>query len=351
MAGPSEETDRVTTEAPVQRRTATRGGSASGGPAAGRPGRAFALAIVSRYALLIALALLVALFSILRPETFFTTGNLASTLGIQASLALLAIGVTVALLVGEFDLSAASIMGMSASVIAYLTTVMGESVWLAVALVLFAGLVIGLVNAFFVVKVGIHSFIVTLGMGTLVTGGAIGLAGTTTIGGIPHKLTQIFQADVLGVEAAFFIMLGFAVIGWVLLQKMPLGRNIFFTGEAPTAAALAGIRVSALRVGSLVTSSVLASAAGVMLVGQIGAASPTIASPYLLPAYAAAFLGATAFTPGRFNIWGTLWAVYLLAVGTIGFQLLGFSSWVTDVFNGAVLILAVAFSRLFGRQR
>lgn len=306
--------------------------------------------ILQRYALLVALAVLIALFSILRPSSFFSTGNLASTLGIQASLALLALGVTVVLLVGEFDLSAASVMGMSAGVVAYLTTAQDFSILSAVAIVLIGGAVIGAVTSFFVVKVGIHSFIVTLGMGTLVTGAAIGLAGTTTIGGIPDGLTDVFRTNIVGVEAAFFIMLGIAVVGWILLQKMPLGRNIFFTGEAPTAAALAGIRVNALRVGSLVTSSVLAALAGVMLVGQIGAASPTIAAPYLLPAYAAAFLGATAFTPGRFNVWGTLWAVYLLAVGTIGFQLLGFSSWVTDVFNGAVLILAVAFSRIFGRQ-
>jgi ribose transport system permease protein len=264
---------------------------------------------------------------------------------------LLALGVTVVLLVGEFDLSAASVMGMSASVVAYLTTARDFSILAAVAVVLVAALLIGAVTSFFVVKVGIHSFIVTLGMGTLVTGAAIGLAGTTTIGGIPDGLTDVFRANIVGVEAAFFLMLAVAVIGWVLLQKMPLGRNIFFTGEAPTAAALAGNRVPALRVGSLVTSSVLAALAGVMLVGQIGAASPTIAAPYLLPAYAAAFLGATAFTPGRFNVWGTLWAVYLLAVGTVGFQVLGLNSWVTDVFNGAVLVVAVAFSRLFGRQR
>lgn len=306
--------------------------------------------VLQRYALLVALAVLVATFSILRPESFFTGANLASTLGIQSSLALLALGVTVVLLVGEFDLSAASVMGMSASLVAYLTKADGFSAPLAVGVVLLAGAAIGAVTAFFVVKVGIHSFIVTLGMGTLVTGAAIGLAGTTTIGGVPAGLTDVFRAEVLGVESAFFLMLAVAVVGWVLLQKMPLGRNIFFTGEAPTAAALAGIRVTALRVGSLMTSSVLAACAGVMLVGQIGAASPSIAAPYLLPAYAAAFLGATAFTPGRFNIWGTLWAVYLLAVGTIGFQLLGFSSWVTDVFNGAVLVLAVAFSRIFGRQ-
>lgn len=307
--------------------------------------------LLQRYALLVALLVLVVLFSILRPESFFSVANLTTTLGISAPLALLALGVTVVLLVGEFDLSAAAVMGMSASLIAYLTTAQGYSVLSAVLVVLLVALVTGAVTGFFVVKVGIHSFIVTLGMGTVVTGAAIGFAGTTTVGGVPAALTDFFRTRLLDVEAAFFVMLAVGVVGWVVLQKMPLGRNIFFTGEAPRAAALAGIRVDLLRVGSLVASSLLAACAGVMLVGQIGAASPTIATPYLLPAYAAAFLGATAFTPGRFNIWGTVWAVYLLAVGTVGFQVLGLSSWVTDVFNGAVLIVAVAFSKIFGRQR
>ena len=339
----------VTTEPTVGLQAGSGSSHEAKGAGLGMIGRAGAV-VLQRYALLVALVVLIAVFSVLRPESFFTPANLTSTLGIQASLALLALGVTVVLLVGEFDLSAAAVMGMSASLVAYLTTARGLSVTAAVVVVLLAALVTGAVTAFFVVRVGIHSFIVTLGMGTVVTGVAIGLAGTTTIGGVPSAITDAFRSRILGIEAAFFVMLAVALVMWVLLQKMPLGRNIFFTGEAPTAAALAGIRVGALRVGSLVASSLLAACAGVMLVGQIGAASPTISAPYLLPAYAAAFLGATAFTPGRFNVWGTLFAVYLLAVGTTGFQLLGFSSWVTDVFNGAVLVLAVAFSRIFGRK-
>ncbi|WP_131105948.1 ABC transporter permease [Ornithinimicrobium sufpigmenti] len=307
--------------------------------------------VVDRYALLAAMVVLIGIFSALRPDVFLTAANFTSMLGIQAPLAVLALGVTVVLLVGEFDLSAASVMGMSAAVMAYLTTVHEWPVLVALAVVLVSALAIGLTSAFFVVKVGIHSFIVTLGMGTLVTGAALGVAGSTTIGGVPDSLTSVFRTRVLGVDAAFFIMLAIAVIGWIVLQKTPVGRNTYFVGQAPTAAALAGIKVPSLRVGALVTSSLLAALAGVMMLGQVGAASPGIASPYLLPAYAAGFLGATAFTPGRFNVWGTVFAVYLLAIGTVGFQLLGFSNWVTSVFNGSVLILAVTFSTIFAKRR
>jgi ribose transport system permease protein len=316
------------------------------------PGRPAIVQVLQKYALLVALALLVVMFSVLRPTTFFTPANLTTTLGIQAAAALLVLGVTVVLLAGEFDLSLASVMGLSASVIAYLTTQKGTPVLAACALVLVASLVIGLLNAFFVVRVGINSFIVTLGCGTLVQGVAIGLAGSTTIGGVPDSLTGMFQGQWLGIQRSFFYMVVVAALFYVALGKMPLGRSLFFTGNARTAAALAGVRTERLRTGALVTSSLVAGCAGIMIVGQTGAASPTIAAPYLLPAYAAAYLGATAFTPGRFNVWGSLWAVYLLAVGTTGFQLLGLENWIIDFFNGAVLILAVAFSRIFdGRRR
>src|SRR5262245_6684584 len=126
--------------------------------------------LLQRNALLGALMILILLFSALRPDTFFTVDNLTTTLGIQAAAALLAIGVTVVLLAGEFDLSVASVMGMSASVVAYLTTQRGVPILIACVVVLVASAVIGLINAIFVVKVGVHSFIVTLGVGTLVQG-------------------------------------------------------------------------------------------------------------------------------------------------------------------------------------
>lgn len=309
-------------------------------------------AVLHRYALLIALTLLVLIFSALRPETFFSIDNFTTMLGIQAAAALLALGVTVVLLAGEFDLSVASTMGMSASVVAYLTTQHGTSVLVACVLALAISIVIGFVNALFVVKVGIHSFIVTLGMGTLVQGVAIGIAGSTTIGGLPDSFTKLFQSQVAGIQLSFFYVLLVAVGFYLVLGLMPMGRKLFFTGNARSAATLAGVRTKRIVTGSLVTSSLVGGLGGIMIVGQTGAASPTIAAPYLLPAYAAAFLGATAFTPGRFNVWGSMWAVFLLAVGTTGFQLLGLDSWVIDFFNGSVLVLAVAFARIFdGRRR
>jgi len=314
-----------------------------------RPSARFAPSM-QRYALLIALVILIAFFSGLRPGTFFSIGNLTTILSTQAALVILAIGVTIVLLVGEFDLSVASVMGMSSSAVAYFTTNVGVDPALACFMAVGLAASVGAVNAFFVVRLGINSFIVTLGMGTLVTGVAVGAFGSMTIGGLPNEFTSVFQTQVKGIQLSFFYMLVIGLCFYVALSFMPVGRSMFFTGNARKAATLAGIRTDLIRTMSLILAAVLSALAGIVLSGQTAAASPTIANAFLLPAYAAVFLGSTAFTPGRFNIWGTIWAVYFLAVGTTGLQFLGLQSWVVNVFEGAVLILAVAFSELFARS-
>lgn len=306
--------------------------------------------LMQRYALLIALIVLIAVFSGLRPATFFTIGNLTTMLSTQAALVILAIGVTIALLVGEFDLSVASVMGMSASAVAYFTTSAGIDPILACVIALALSVMVGSINALFVVRLGINSFIVTLGMGTLVTGIAVGAFGSMTMGGLPDGFTAIFQTQLYGVQLSFIYMMAIGVCFYIALNFMPVGRSMFFTGNARKAAMLAGIRTDRIRTTSLILASVLSALAGIVLSGQTAAASPTIANAFLLPAYAAVFLGSTAFKPGRFNVWGTIWAVYFLAVGTTGLQFLGLQSWVVNVFEGAVLILAVAFAEIFARS-
>ena len=317
------------------------------GSALARAGRAL---ITPGGAVFVLVALLLVAVIASNPS-FGEPGSLIRFIGRTAPIAIAAIGQYFVIVSGEFDLSMGSVVAMQV-VLAGNLIGQDESRILPVMLLMVApGPLVGNINGLATTILKVPSFIVTLGMGTLVTGAALGVAGSTTIGGVPESLTGIFRTRILGVDAVFYIMIAIAIIGWIVLQKTPVGRNTYFVGQAPTAAALAGIKVPSLRVGALVTSSLLAALAGVMMLGQVGAASPGIAGPYLLPAYAAGFLGATAFTPGRFNVWGTVFAVYLLAIGTVGFQLLGFSNWVTSVFNGSVLILAVTFSTIFAKRR
>jgi ribose transport system permease protein len=296
------------------------------------------------------LAAMVVLFSVLRPDTFGTASNLRSLLTTQAVLLVLALGMTIVLAVGEFDLSSAAVVGLSASLVAHLTVNAGLSVPLAIGAALGVAVIIGVVNATFVVALGLSSFIITLGMGTVVLGIGLGVVGPTTIGGLPRAATAIGQTGIAGVGLPFFYGLLLTVGLWYLLQRTSTGRHMFFTGEGRAAARLVGVRVDRIRFGALVAGSLIAGAAGVLLATQIGAAAPNFGNPLLLPAYAAPFLGAT-LRHGRFNAVGTFLAVYLLAVGTTGLQMLGSPEWLTQTFSGTVLVLAVTLAHLTSGRR
>ena len=124
------------------------------------------------------------------------------------------------------------------------------------------------------------------------------------------------------------------------------GRRLLFVGRGREVARLNGISVAGVRVGALIGSSMIAALSGIVYAGNLGSADPFSGTNFLLPAFAAAFLGATSIIPGRFNSWGTFLAVYFLATGINGLSMLGIPLWVTNVFNGAVLILAVTLSQL-----
>jgi ribose transport system permease protein len=134
------------------------------------------------------------------------------------------------------------------------------------------------------------------------------------------------------------------------MEYRPLGRKLYATGGNELAARLSGIQTDRLIALSLIVSGGIAAFAGVIFAANIGSGSLTAGPPFLLPAFAAAFLGATTIKPGRYNAWGTLFSVLLLAVGTTGLQLAGAANWVTDVFNGAALVLAVTFANLASRE-
>jgi len=313
-------------------------------------GRELARKIASKYAIVLILALLIILFSLLRPGTFFTVTSAQSILANQAVLVVLALGLTVALSAGEFDLSVASVVGLSASMLAYLTAVKGWPLAAGLAAALLASALVGFVNGLFVVRFGVNSFITTLGSGTLITGVATGVAGPTTIGGVPSSLTTPARESFLGVSLMAYAAFLVALILWFVLEHTVAGRHTLFTGMSRESSRLSGIPVDRVRWLSLVASATLAGLSGVILLSQVGAADPTYGAPFLLPAFAAAFLGATTIKRGRYNAWGTVVGVFLLATGTTGLLMLGASNWVSDVFNGGALMIAVAFAVFASRS-
>ena len=122
-------------------------------------------------------------------------------------------------------------------------------------------------------------------------------------------------------------------------------------GRGTNVARLSGIRVGRVRWGCFVAAGIIAAAAGVLYTGTAGASDPTSGQTFLLPAFAAAFLGSTAITPGRFNPWGTFIAVYFLVTGITGLAILGVQTWVQNVFYGGALVVAVSASQIVKKRR
>jgi ribose transport system permease protein len=300
-----------------------------------------------RVALLAAWAAIIVLFSVLRPQTFATTQNFQTIFGSQSVLVILTLGLILPLVVGEFDLSIASTLGLSAVLVAVLNAQDGWPIGFAIVAALAVGPIVGLVNGFLVVVLGVEALVATLGVGTLLSGLTFAATNYNIVSGVDPSFSNVITGNILlGLPLSFYCGLILATVLWYVFRYTPLGKHLLFTGAGPEVARLSGLPVRRLRVGAFVVGSLFASFAGVILTGTFGSADPNNGTSFLLPAFAAAFLGSTTITPGRFNPWGTVVAVYFLVTGITGLQLLGFASWIQDVFYGLALVLAVTLSRL-----
>lgn len=302
--------------------------------------------VFSNYATVVGWVALAVVFSVLRPDSFLTFANVKTILGTQTVLLLISLGVIAVVTVNEFDLSVGATLGIAAVIVGVLNVNDGISPWLAAAAALAAGAGIGAVNGFLVVKMGVQGLIATLGVGTLVTGVGYAISNYVVIGGISPSFTSVVTTPILGIQAQFFFGILLSAILWYFWRFTPTGREVVFMGKGKEAARLSGLPVAAMRFGAFVVAGTLAALGGVLLAGGLGSADPTVGSTYLLPAYAAVFLGSTVARPGEFNTWGTVIAVYFLATGITGFQLLGLQTWIQQVFYGLALILAISLARI-----
>lgn len=296
--------------------------------------------------------LLIALFSITVPSTFLTHSTLSTLLGDNAITAIMAISLVMPIAANTFDLSIGGNMGFAVIVPIFMMSRWGVNPAEAILAALAVGLLIGIVNAFVVVVLRVNSFIATLATGTIllalqnwVTGG------NEIVNNIPKSFTRLGQSVVIGIPIPFFYMVVISAVIWYILDYRKFGRYLYASGSNADAARLAGVRTNRLRATTLVVSAVIATVAGIIFGAQIGSASVSVGTAYLLPAFAAVFLGATQFKEGAVNVPGTLVAVYVLATGVQGLELMGAPFWVNDLFDGVALIIAVAFAVRSGRQR
>jgi ribose transport system permease protein len=306
--------------------------------------------LLYRYSLVLVWLLMAIIFTLLTPSTFISRATFVIIFGSQSVLLVLTLALLVPLLAGEFDLSVASTLGLATTLIAVLNGQDGWSVGLCVAIAITAGVLVGLMNGFLVVRIGVDAIVATLGMGTFLLGIALWVSNSTTTGGISQSLINAASTQFLGLPLSFYYGIAIAAIFWYVTRQTPLGRHLTFVGQGREVAQLAGIRVERLRWGTFVVSGLLSALAGTILAGELGAFQASTSPTFLLPAFAAAFLGSTVVDPGRFNAWGSVVAVYFLITGITGLELLGFSGWIEQVFYGGTLMIAVTLSTLVRRR-
>ena len=299
---------------------------------------------VDRFSGLYVAMLLVVVFSVWNPDTFATADNARTIASSMAITGILTLGLIVALLSGMFDVSVAANMTFAIMLVGWLQSSHGMNALLAVILTLAAGAAVGASNAFVITKLRVEPVVATLGMSSVLAALAYWISdGKTIIDGISTNFEKFGSGKLLTIPVPVFYLAGVALVLWFLLEHTPTGRYMYASGANAQATRLAGVNVLRLSWLALIITGVLASFAGIVLTMQLGASSFGAGASYLLPAFAAAFLGATQVRPGRFNVAGTLVALYLLAIGVKGLQLeYPDLPWIKDLFEGLALIFAVA---------
>jgi len=309
------------------------------------------LAAAQRYSIIGALIVVIIVFGALKPDTFLATATLQGILGSQAVLVVLTCALIIPLTAGDYDLSVAGVLLLAQMMIGVLDAQHHLPIALVVVLCLLAGATVGLLNGGFILIFGVDSLVVTLGTGTILSGVVLWIGNSTTISGISSGLTDwVIVNRLLGVPLAFYYGLALTIGLWYFMEYTVAGRRLLFVGRGRVVSRLSGLRVTRVRWGALVASSTIAAAAGVIYAGTTGAADPVSGQAFLLPAFAAAFLGSTSILPGKFNSWGSFVAVYFLVAGTTGLTMLGAQSYVQDLFYGGALVIAVCASRFSQRK-
>lgn len=310
-----------------------------------RPARTSMRSTLAKFSGAYVLVAFVITYSLWIPSTFLTSTTIQTILADQAVIGLVAIGLIFALSAGAFDLSFAANLGLCGVVCATLMTKHDVSPILAILATLAVGVLVGAVNAVLVVGVGVSSIAVTLGTSSLLAAANSYLSdGGQFIIGLPEPFKEITQPRIAGLPIVAFYLLVVATVAWYVLERTPLGRRLQATGSGPEAAKLAGVNTNRMITIAFLVAGFMAALAGIIATSRIGVGSPSIGNAYLLPVFAAVFLGTTQVRPGRYNVWGTVLAILLLATGVKGLQLVGGEPWITDAFNGAALILAVSLA-------
>jgi ribose transport system permease protein len=292
--------------------------------------------------------LIIVFFSFWKPDIFPTTDTVRAIANNFSTSAIAALAILIPMASGTFDASVGGAMSLTSVLCAYMLINTSWPIPVVIILTLLAGACVGLFNSLAVVVLRIPSLIATLATWLIADSLSVAVSGNRTITSprVSGEFTKISRANFHGFTAPFFYVLILMTLLGVFLSQTKGGRQVYAVGFDPEVSRLAGVRVKAVQAGSLVCSGTIAAIAGIVLTARLSSATPSSGNPYLLPAFAATFLGATQFKAKRFNAVGSVIAVYMLGTGQYGLLLSSAPSWMPNVFQGVALVAAIGLTQL-----
>ncbi len=304
-----------------------------------------ALLAVSKFGTIIGMLIMYLAFSIAVPHIFPTWKNMVNIANQATLAAIISGGLTMALIVGEMDLSIANVASFSGVLVTGLMVQSKMPVGIAIPIVIAISAGIGIINGLIITKLKVNSVVATLGTGSIVIGLNYAYAqGVPIASGLPESFKQLSLGKFIGIPNNIIFMTVVLFALWVFINYTEWGIQIRATGGNPSAARLSGIRVDRIKIMALAIASVCASITGILLASLIGSGTSGAADGYLMPAFAAVFLGSATLKDGDFHIVGTLIGVFFIGIGFNGLAIFGVPTFVQYFFRGGVLILAVGLS-------
>jgi len=291
------------------------------------------------------------MLTVLSPH-FLTKDNLMSTaIGLAAD-GMITVGMTIALVSGGLDLSVGSVMALT-GVAAGALYLGGMNIWLACAVALAIGMLCGLVNGFFIGRVGLNPFITTLAVSGMARGASYVLTQGSPISlfGVPESFAFIGQGKVLGLPFIVVVFIIIAVVGDFLMRRSESLRKVFYTGSNEKAAILSGINTSKIKIGVYLLVATLTSMAGILSMARFTVATPTAGVGADMRSISAAVIGGASFSGGEGTISGAVLGIILLNLINNGLILLNVPVYWQELVNGVILITAVTLDYVSHQNR
>jgi ribose transport system permease protein len=330
-------------------------GSTAGGArsaTASKGGRAMAWVAGRQSAMAVVAIALFVFFSLAAPA-FLNAQSLVLVVQQTAFVGMAAVAFTFLMTAGELDLSMGSAYGLASILTAWFITSAGLDPWLAVVLVLGYGVLLGLFNGVVTVIIGVPSFIVTLGMLSLLRGLALFVSNNYPIqlpAAVESPFFAITGGDLFGVSAQVIWFIGVAVVGFVVLKYMTYGYHVSATGGNQVAAQEMGINTRLIKISTFVLVSVMCALVGLIQVGWLRNAAPTTGSGFELQVIGAVLIGGTAMSGGEGGVVGSVIGALILGMINVGLVLMGLPPESTAIASGAIIVAAGTTDVLIRRR-